>query len=424
MLDWQKAPGEKTANLLMILMSRSCPRSRMRACARILMRTTRFALVGCLTPSALIWASPISFFVTNTTLATEAGGTVTFSGTVSNNSGGSLNASDFFFNFFGYDSASVTPSQDLGVATDFPIPNGTTSPTVALFDIALSAGSNGASFPVEVQLEDISNDFTGIEKVIVSIRSTAAPEPRARPLLAAGLLILVFLKSRGGKARVPAVAALLVCFAYEALAQSALSTQTPVSGLDGSTFVVFLPVLNSGNAMVRDVQLTAVTLSGASLHNPSLPYKLPEALRPNDSDVLDLQFTGSTLGAGSRHLLTVRGTYQSGGQVFGFTLNRFVTVTLPDSSLLTEIQHWVDIDEVKAQGNTLPGMDAAADNQALLAIIQANPDFVRSGIDAPSSSVWAVFADGTSTIFGNDRLPAPASGALGTHSPATQSSPH
>jgi hypothetical protein len=202
-----------------------------------------------------------------------------------------------------------------------------------------------------------------------------------------------------------------------ALAQSALSTQTPVSGLNGNTFVIFLPLVNSGNGVISDVQVTAATVNGAFLVNPSLPFKLPAALRSNDFSVLDLQFTGSNLVTGSQHLVTVRGTYQSGGQVFGFTVNRFVTVTVPSGSELTEIQQSVDIDAVIAKANTLPGLDVVADNQALLAMIQSIPDFVQSGIDGPSSSVWAAFADGTPFVLANDRRSTSSSASSSSASP-------
>ena len=40
--------------------------------------------------------------------------------------------------------------QHLGVASDFLIPNGTTSRVVALFDVVLGVVSAGSSFPVDV----------------------------------------------------------------------------------------------------------------------------------------------------------------------------------------------------------------------------------------------------------------------------------
>jgi hypothetical protein len=100
-------------------------------------------------------ADPISFDLTSSQITTTSGSTLTFDGTVTNNSGGALNATDFLFNFFGFDPASVNPIQHLGVASDFLIPNGTTSRMVALFDVILGVVPAGSSFPVDVVLQDI-----------------------------------------------------------------------------------------------------------------------------------------------------------------------------------------------------------------------------------------------------------------------------
>jgi len=162
-----------------------------------------------LLPASSALADDISFTVSDTTLTTTSGGTVTFEGTVTNDSGGDLNASDFFFNFFGYDPTSVNPIQDLGVSTDFLIPNGSTSATVDLFDVTLGAVPSGSSFPIEVQLEDINGDLSAVETVTVDVESAAggggssggsgpvpAPEPGSFVLLCAGLLGLTFMRKR------------------------------------------------------------------------------------------------------------------------------------------------------------------------------------------------------------------------------------
>jgi hypothetical protein len=134
-------------------------------------------------------ADGISFQLASSQLTTTGGGTVTFDGTVTNDSGGDLNASDFFFNFFGYDPTSVMPpNQDLGVSTDFPIRNGTTSIAVALFDVTLDSVPQGSTFPIEVQLEDINNDLSAVQTVTVSVPGVMAiPEPATLLLLGTGL---------------------------------------------------------------------------------------------------------------------------------------------------------------------------------------------------------------------------------------------
>lgn len=123
-------------------------------------------------------ADAISFTLADTSLETASGGTVTFDGTVTNNTGVDLRATDFFFNFFGFDFTSVTSLQDLGVGTDFAIPNGSTSVLIPLFDVTLGAVPAGASFPIEVQLEDAAGDLSAIQTATVSVPGVqAVPEP-------------------------------------------------------------------------------------------------------------------------------------------------------------------------------------------------------------------------------------------------------
>lgn len=134
-------------------------------------------------------ADGISFTVSNTSLTTTSGGTVTFDGTVTNDSGGDLHASDFFFNFFGFDPASVMPPvQDLGVSADFLIRSGTTSTIVALFDVTLETVPMGSSFPISVLLEDSNNDLSAVETVTVSVPgAVVTPEPASLLLLGMSL---------------------------------------------------------------------------------------------------------------------------------------------------------------------------------------------------------------------------------------------
>ena len=137
-------------------------------------------------------AGTISFEVANPSLTTSSGGTVTFIGTITNDSDVDLNASSFFFIFFGFDPAAVTVVQDLGITTDFPIPNGTTSAATALFDATLGDVSEGSSFPIQAQLADVNFDASSPQTVTVSAGTPVSnvPEPSALFLLCAGLAVL------------------------------------------------------------------------------------------------------------------------------------------------------------------------------------------------------------------------------------------
>jgi hypothetical protein len=199
------------------------------------------------------------------------------------------------------------------------------------------------------------------------------------------------------------VAALVWVFAIPGWAQSvSFSSQTPLSGEVGADFVVLFPLFNSGSADAEKVQITSVTLGHATPVNPSLPLSAG-TMTAGDHKVLDFQFAATGLTVGGKYLLTIRGTYQQGTQTLGFSINRFLAVTIPGSSDLNRLQHWMALDALVNFANSLPGVDPAADNQTILNFIKSRPEFVDSDIDPPSSSLWATFADGEKLIVVNDR---------------------
>ena len=218
------------------------------------------------------------------------------------------------------------------------------------------------------------------------------PMSRQRRLLGAALLFLI-LPSR-------------------ASAQSPVfTTQTPESGVVGSTFVVLLPVFNTGSAEADNVQVTSVTLGHATLASPSLPVSVG-ILAPADHYEIHLQFDDSTLVSGQKYLLTVRGTYTVGTETFGFALNRFLTVSVATGTVQTELRRWIVLDAVKAKFASLSFSDRTADNEEMLGFLQTFPDFVDSGVSTDTTSVWATFSDGRALIIANDTVPPNSSGAL------------
>jgi hypothetical protein len=138
-------------------------------------------------------AEVILFQVEQPDLSTAPGGTVTFHGTITNESLIDLQASDFFFIFFGVDPAAVTLTQDVGVTIDFPIPNGTTSPSVPLFDATLAPGvPEGTFLPIQVVLENNLGHVSPPETVTVTASGPmeSVPEPNGLMLVGAGLSAL------------------------------------------------------------------------------------------------------------------------------------------------------------------------------------------------------------------------------------------
>lgn len=137
------------------------------------------------TASALCAAAPVlSLDIVNPDRFGRAGTTEHFFGTVTNDLGFDLNASDLTLNFAGSDPAVVLLTQLLG-DSDFTIPNGTTSGVTALFDFAIGPGAvSGVTYAADVTLqENINNNFSDPVTVRVTI-----PEPGSLALIGAALL--------------------------------------------------------------------------------------------------------------------------------------------------------------------------------------------------------------------------------------------
>jgi len=200
--------------------------------------------------------------------------------------------------------------------------------------------------------------------------------------------------------------------AAQAGTSPAFSTLTPTSGEMNKTFVVFLPLNNSGTGAATHVVVTSVTLGGTAPTGPVLPLSVG-TISPGDFSELHLQFDASHLTLGRNFLMTVRGTYDTptSATKLGFTVNRFVNVASSSPQQQNELMEWMTLDAVQVRFHSLQGMDDGAKAQAMLAFLQSRPEIVASGIDTDSSSLWGRFADGHEFIVSVDRptgAPSPA----------------
>jgi hypothetical protein len=215
--------------------------------------------------------------------------------------------------------------------------------------------------------------------------------------------------------------------AAQGTSSPAFSTLTPTSGEMKSSFVVFLPLANTGNGAATHVTVTSVTLGGIAQTSPTLPLSIG-TLSGRDFSELHLQFDATRLTLGRNFLLTVRGIYDrpSSATKLGFTVNRFVNIATTTAARGNEMMKWLTLDAIKDQLHSLQGMDDVAKARAILAFVQGRPEIVASGIDSDFSSLWGQFADGEEFIICVDRhvdTPFPAaetSNLTATNAPAAQ----
>src|SRR6516164_7423827 len=107
---------------------------------RLFQRIGMLAIVLAIATSGLS-AAPIDFSILSPNQIGFPGDVITFTGTITNNSGVDLDSTDLFLNFSGFDPVNVTLDQLLGL-TPFTIPNGTTSQVVDLFSVTSPASAS------------------------------------------------------------------------------------------------------------------------------------------------------------------------------------------------------------------------------------------------------------------------------------------
>ncbi len=262
----------------------------------------------------------LSFTVVDPNRIGSPGDSVTFQGTITNNSGSTLDSTDLFFNFSGFDASNVTLTQILG-NTAFSIPNGATTTVTDLFSFDLSPLASPGYYPADVTIQDINGDVSAIQTV-----SITTPEPTSILIGAMGTLIFLGLAFPKRKKQLWVLIA-LCCVPMVSKAQ--VSAANFVSGPPGISDIshvlyVVLPIENNGTVTATNVRVTSATLRSATLVSPTVFPVLLGAIAPDHSANFQGNFSDTSLVQNTPYLLTVRGTYQVGAASAGFALNLFV----------------------------------------------------------------------------------------------------
>jgi hypothetical protein len=107
-----------------------------------------------------------------------------------------------------------------------------------------------------------------------------------------------------------------------------ISSTVPTTTTSGGALSLQLSLLNIGTAAAAGVQLTSATLGTLSPISPVLPLVVG-TVAAGGSAAVNLGFSTASLTVGTNYVLTLKGTYQSGGSAQPFSLYRLVTYGAP-----------------------------------------------------------------------------------------------
>lgn len=113
--------------------------------------------------------------LTDTTLSGAGGDSLVFTGVITNRTGVSLDSTDLFFSFSGYDPDLLVPAQLLGF-TPFTLPHLTFSAEVDLFSIDIAAAALPGSYDLQLLLQDVNGNLADVAAITVNITGNGPPQ--------------------------------------------------------------------------------------------------------------------------------------------------------------------------------------------------------------------------------------------------------
>lgn len=96
-----------------------------------------------------------------------------------------------------------------------------------------------------------------------------------------------------------------------------------------------MPLINSGTGDASNIQITNISLGSATRLVPSAPPVFIGNLGVNATAPVNARFSTSGLSTGGKYLVSVLGTYQSGGADFGFRVHQYITLPPQETAPIT-----------------------------------------------------------------------------------------
>jgi hypothetical protein len=113
-----------------------------------------------------------------------------------------------------------------------------------------------------------------------------------------------------------------------AFGQATITAGTPTVDTDGKSFLVFLPLVNSGSSTVDSVTVSAATLGSLKSTSPKMPSSIG-SLEAGAFGSIALLFPDKKLVAGQNYEVNAQGTYQENGSSQNFQVSATVTYGQP-----------------------------------------------------------------------------------------------
>ena len=289
----------------------------------------RFTPLYILAGSALLFSSlafgdSLPLTIDNPVRTVTATSVETYLGTVTNNTGSTLDLSSLGLNFSGYEPSQVNLNQS--IVGSFALAPGEVSAVISLFTFSLGPDAPPGTYLADVFVEDLLGNIS--EPVTVS--ETVTPEPSSLALLLAAFVGMFVLRIRKRWWKLAGAAALFCFVSLVSFGQASpvqIGTGQPgVSVWQTGTISVAMPIVNVSEDPASNVVVNQVSMDSATLiSSDPLPLTIG-VMTPSATATINAQFTAAVPGT---YVFHASGTYQSQGATFGFAVNRPITAQYP-----------------------------------------------------------------------------------------------